>query len=138
MVGGETRFPATTMEKIMINDAQGHGVSGATGEAVEVYDRAARSYNSGYGDAIGLFDAALEAAPEFAMAHLAKAWSFTLANDPGLTGKARDLARTAAGLTLNERERGHLAALQQATEGARAAAVTLLDRHLMHYPFDLI
>jgi tetratricopeptide (TPR) repeat protein len=126
------------MEQPMIKDAQEHGVSGASGEAVGVYDEAARSYNSGHGDAIGLFDAAIDAAPEFAMAHLGKAWSFTLANDPGLTGKARDLARTAAGLTLNERERGHVAALQLATEGARAAAVTLLDRHLMHYPFDLI
>ena len=39
---------------------------------------------------------------------------------------------------MNDRERAHLAALRQAIDGARAEAVSLLDRHLMHYPFDLV
>src|SRR5580700_775381 len=108
------------MEQPMIEDAQGQSVSGATAESVTRYDLAVRAYNSGYGDAIGLFDATCDAAPDFVMAYLAKAW-----------------VATAENLAMNERERGHLAALQQATVGARAAAVTLLDRHLMHYPFDL-
>ncbi len=34
--------------------------------------------------------------------------------------------------------RAHLAALSDVTEGARAAAVAVLDRHLMRYPFDLV
>src|ERR1035438_164527 len=72
------------------------------------------------------------------MAHLTKAWMFTLANDPGLLPKARSLAQTAEGLAMNDRERAQLGALRQAIEGSRAAAVTLLDRHLMHYPFDLV
>jgi len=122
----------------MIKDAQGQSVSGATAESVAKFDQAVRAYNSGYGDALGLFDAAIEASPELVMAHLAKAWMFTMANDPGLAPKAQALARTAAGLAMNEREHGHLAALQQAVAGARIAAVTLLDRHLMHYPFDLV
>jgi tetratricopeptide (TPR) repeat protein len=126
------------MEQAMIKDAQDQMVSGATAESVTTYDKAVRAYNSGYGDALGLFDAACEAAPEFVMAHLTKAWMFTAANDPGLLPKAQGLVRTAAGLAMNDRERGHLAALQQAVAGARAAAVTLLDRHLMHYPFDLV
>jgi hypothetical protein len=72
------------------------------------------------------------------MAPLVQAWMFTLANDPGLLGKARALVQTAAALTMNDRERAHLAALEHATAGARSAAVALLDRHLMHYPFDLV
>ena len=44
----------------------------------------------------------------------------------------------AAGLTMNEREQGHLAALRQAVAGARSAAASVLDRHLMRYPFDLV
>ena len=39
---------------------------------------------------------------------------------------------------MNEREQAHLAALSHLVEGARAAAVAVLDRHLMHYPFDLV
>ena len=39
---------------------------------------------------------------------------------------------------MNEREQAHLAALSQLVQGARAAAVAVLDRHLMHYPFDLV
>ena len=122
----------------MIKDAQGQIVSGATAESVALYDQAVRAYNLGYGDSPRLFDAAREASPDFAMAHLGKAWLFTLANDPSLLDQARSLIQNAAGLTLNEREQAHLAALQQATAGARSAAASVLDRHLMRYPFDLV
>src|SRR5262249_7301167 len=122
----------------MIQDAQGHHLSGATEAAAATYDQAARALNLVHGDAIGLFDAAREAALGFAMAHLGKAWVFTIANDPGLRVKAAALVETAQGLTLNEREQAHLTALSHLTQGFRAAAVAVLDRHLMRYPFDLV
>ncbi len=122
----------------MIQDAQGHHLSGATVEAGATYDQAVRAFNLVHGDAIGLFDAAREAAPEFAMAHLGKAWVFTVANDPGLRTQAAALVEAARPLTLNEREQAHLAALTHLVQGARASAVAVLDRHLMHYPFDLV
>ena len=122
----------------MIKDAQGQIVSGATTECVALYDQAVRAFNLGYGDAPGQFDAAREASPGFAMAHLAKAWLFVLANDPVMLGNARSLIQAATGLALNEREQAHLAALQQAVAGARSAAAAVLDRHLMRYPFDLV
>ena len=122
----------------MIQDAQGHHVSGATREAVSAYDSAIRAFNLVHGDAVGLFDEACQAAPEFAMAYLGKAWVFALGNDPGLMTQARALIETARPLALNDREQAHLAALSHLTEGARAAAVAVLDRHLMRYPFDLV
>jgi tetratricopeptide (TPR) repeat protein len=122
----------------MIQDAQGHHLSGATEAAAATYDQAVRAFNLVHGDAIGLFDAAREAAPGFAIAHLGKAWVFTIANDPSLRTQAAALVETAQGLTLNERERAHLAALSHLVQGARAAAVAVLDRHLMRYPFDLV
>jgi tetratricopeptide (TPR) repeat protein len=122
----------------MIRDAQEHPLSGATDEAVSAYNDAIRAFILVHGDAIGHFDAARQAAPTFAMAHLGKAWVFTLANDPGLVTQARALVETVQPLTLNEREQAHLAALSHAVVGARAAAVAVLDRHLMHYPFDLL
>jgi tetratricopeptide (TPR) repeat protein len=122
----------------MSQDAQGHRLSGATAAAVAEYDRAVRAFNLVHGDAIGAFDAAREAAPDFTMAHLGKAWLFTMANDPGLLTQAKALVETARSLTLNEREQAHLDALSHQVQGARAAAVAVLDRHLMHYPFDLM
>src|SRR5215471_18858558 len=122
----------------MIQDAQGHQLSGATAEAVAAYDQAVRAFNLVHGDAVGLFDAAREAAPDFAMAHMGKAWVFAIANDPGLMTQARALVETTQPLPLNEREQAHLAALSHVVEGGRAAAVGVLDRHLMRYPFDLV
>jgi len=119
-------------------DAQGHHLSGATTASAVAYDEAVRAFNLVYGDAIGLFDAARQPAPDFAMAHLGKAWVFTVANDPVLRTQAQALVETAQSLPLNEREQAHLTALTHLCQGARAAAVGVLDRHLMRYPFDLV
>jgi tetratricopeptide (TPR) repeat protein len=126
------------MEPTMTQDAQGHYLSGATVEAATAYDQAVRAFNLVHGDSIGLFDAARQTAPDFAMAYLGKAWVYAVANDPGLMTQATALVETARPLRLNEREQAHLAALSHLVEGARAAAVAVLDRHLMHYPFDLV
>jgi tetratricopeptide (TPR) repeat protein len=72
------------------------------------------------------------------MAHLGKAWVFAIANDPGLLTQAKALVETARPLQLNEREQAHLAALGHLLQGSRAAAVAVLDRHLMSYPFDIV
>src|ERR1700732_3531065 len=126
------------MEPTMIQDAQGHHLSGATEAAITAFDQAVRAFNLVHGDSIGLFDAAWQAAPDFAMAYLGKAWVFTVANDPGLRTQAAALVETARPLTMNDREQAHLAALSHLGQGARAAAVAVLDRHLMRYPFDLV
>lgn len=122
----------------MIQDAQGHHLSGATAATMDAYDQAARAFNLVYGDAVGGFDAAREAAPDFVMAHLGKAWLFTMANDPGILTQAEALVESARPLPMNEREQAHLAALSHQVKGARAAAVAVLDRHLMRYPLDVV
>ena len=122
----------------MVQDAQGHHLTSATTEAGAAYDQAVRAFNLVCGDAVGLFDTARESAPEFAMAYLGKAWVFALANDPGLLTQAKALVETVQPLTLNEREQAHLAALSRLVQSAREAAVAVLDRHLMRYPFDLV
>jgi tetratricopeptide (TPR) repeat protein len=122
----------------MIEDAHGHQLSGAAAKAAAVFDEAVRAFNLVHGDAVALFDDARQAAPDFAMAHLGKAWVFAVANDPGLMTRAKELVDTARPLRLNEREQAHLAALTHLVQGSRAAAVAVLDRHLMRYPFDLV
>ena len=96
----------------MIKDAQGQSVTGATTDAIALYDQAVRAFNVGYGDVAGLFDAARNAAPDFVMAHLEKAWLLAFARDPTVTPHARTLLETTGNLAMNEREQGHFAALK--------------------------
>jgi tetratricopeptide (TPR) repeat protein len=121
-----------------MRDAQGHELSGATTEAVAHLDRAVRAFALIYGDVSAMYEAALEASPPLVMALLGKAWPLTLANDPLLAISARTLLDRARVLSMNDRERAHLAALSHAVKGHRAAAVAILDRHLMSHPFDLV
>lgn len=122
----------------MTTDAQGHQITGATTESAEQIDLAVRAFTTGHGDPIAHLDAARRATPECPLAHLGKAWILALANDSMLVNVARPLLEQARRLPLNEREGTHVAALTHAIEGHRIAAVTILDRHLMRYPHDLL
>lgn len=122
----------------MLKDAQGQAVSGATPQAVALFDEAMRAAGLAHGDVMGRLDAATAAAPDFVMPLIAKGWFFALARDPLLAGRTKALVQAAAALTTNERERSHLAALDKAADGARAAAIGMLDRHLMAWPFDIL
>jgi tetratricopeptide (TPR) repeat protein len=121
-----------------MRDAQGHELSGATTEAVGYFDSAVRAFTLIYGDAQGLYDAALSASPTFVMAYLGKAWPLVLANDPLMAVQAGHLIDKARNLPMNDRERAHIAALSHALKGHRASGVAILDRHLMSHPFDLV
>jgi tetratricopeptide (TPR) repeat protein len=125
-------------EHEMLQDAQGHAMTGATAEAADLYDKAVRAFTLSYGDTLGLFEAARKAAPGFAMAHIGKAWVLAGANDAVLVKGAGPLLDAARALPLNDRERTHLAALQHAVQGHRTSTISVLDPHLMHYPRDLL
>jgi tetratricopeptide (TPR) repeat protein len=122
----------------MVEDAQGHAMTGATREAADLYDQAVRAFTLSYGDVLGLAEAARKAAPGAAMTHIAKAWVLALANDAVLVKGAPPLMETARALSMNEREKAHLAALEHASQGHRAAALTVLDPHLMRCPRDVL
>ena len=126
------------MEWSMVKDAQGFALTGATVDTAAQYDQAVRAFALACGDAVSLLDAVREATPGFVMAHLAKAWLFVLARDPVVAGHIEALIGTAKALAMNERERAHLAALEQAADGALSAAVLILDRHLMQFPLDFL
>ena len=122
----------------MVDDAQGHAMTGATREAADLYDRTVRAFTLSYGDVLGLAEDARKAAPGAAMTHLVKAWVLALANDAVLVKGAPPLVAAAQALPMNERERTHLVALEHAILGHRAAALTVLDPHLMRHPRDLL
>jgi tetratricopeptide (TPR) repeat protein len=122
----------------MRTDKHGNAMTGTTGEAVEFFDQAVEAFNIYRGDPVGLLDRAIEAAPDFAMAHILKAHLFGLATEPEATQAARAIVGQAKTLRLNEREASHVAALDLLLEGRWTAAAEALDRHNADHPHDLV
>lgn len=122
----------------MTIDRQGNAVSGATAEAVELYDRAVEAFNIYRGDPVGLLDQAIETAPGFAMAHIVKAHLLGLATEPDATRDAKAILANVKSLRLSEREASHVAALDLLVEGEWTAAATALDHHHANYPYDIV
>ena len=119
-------------------DAQGNALSGATHEAAELFDVAVQSFNIYRGDPVGLADQAIAIAPDFAMAHLLKAYLFALATEPEANRVARAIVGTVKPLRLSEREASHVAALDLLLAGEWSAAATALDRHNADHPHDIV
>ncbi len=122
----------------MLTDRQGNALSGATAEAVVWFDGAAEAFNLYRGDPIALLDRAIEAAPRFAMAHLAKAHLYALATEPEAAAAAAATVTEVSGMPLNDRERSHVAALNLVLRGDWTGAALALDRHSMRHPHDLL
>ncbi len=122
----------------MFTDRQGNTLSGATGAAVAAYDEAVDAFNIYRGDPVALVDCAIAAAPEFAMAHILKAYLFAVATEPEAAAEAVIIVETAKGLVLNERERSHIAALDGLVANEWTDAAVALDHHNMRYPHDLL
>ena len=121
-----------------MRDAQGYELTGATVEAAAAYDRAVRAFALAYGDPLAELESARVAAPDCTMVHLARAWLSAMSNDPAGVASARTAVVPIRAMRMNEREASHLAALAHAAEGRWAAAVGVLDRHLMRFPLDLM
>ncbi len=122
----------------MTSDAQGNVLSGASRAAAERYDSGLRGFTLSYGDSLGDLDAALADSPAFVMAHLAKAWLFTLSNDTRGMALAGGFAAKADGLPMNAREAAHRRALSLMIGRQPDAAQLVLDRLLLSYPRDLL
>ena len=121
-------------------DADRHGqrVSGATAEAVAHFDQALSEFNLYRGDPVGTIDRALAAAPKFVMAHVLKAYLLAMATEPAAAVEARAIVASARGLTMDERERSHLVALDHLLHGDWSAAALALDFHNARHPHDLL
>ena len=122
----------------MIRDAQGNPVSGATVEAAQLFDQAIEAFNIYRGDPVGLLGQAIAAAPDFAMAHIAKAHLFGLATEPEATREAQAIVGRAKTLRLSQREASHVAALELMLQGNWNAAAEALDRHNAEHPHDIM
>lgn len=122
----------------MLSDAQENPLSGASPEAVEHFNAAVRAFNIYRGDPFAELNPAIKLAPEFTMAHLLKAYLFLLATEPEAARMARCAVDWARELPANEREKSHIAILDQALQGDWNKAAVAMDRHNIQYPRDLV
>jgi tetratricopeptide (TPR) repeat protein len=119
-------------------DRHGQRVSGATPEAIAHFDQALSEFNLYRGDPVATVDRALATAPKFVMAHVLKAYLFAMATEPQAAAEARAIVASARDLTLDERERSHLVALEHLLKGDWSAAALALDFHNVRHPRDLL
>ena len=122
----------------MPTDRQGNPVSGATPESVGHFDAALLAFNLYRDDPLAAVDRAIAASPGFVMAHVLKAYLLGLATEPLAGAQATEVMRGARGLSMDEREASHVAALDRLLAGNWIAAAVTLDFHNAAYPRDLL
>lgn len=122
----------------MLTDRQGNALTGATAETLEQYNHAVDAFNLYRGDPVTPLEQAIENAPDFAMARIAKIYLFALATEPAAAAAARAELAAVQGVRLNEREASHVAILAQLLAGEWSAAGLALDYHNLRYPHDLL
>ncbi|WP_421852170.1 tetratricopeptide repeat protein [Oricola sp.] len=112
--------------------------SGANAEAAQHFNAAMRALNIYRGDPVALADQAIEAAPEYAMAHILKGYLFGLATEPEAASEARSILSTARNLAKTDIETSHVAALEALLANNWTEAAVRLDRHNMEFPNDIL
>jgi hypothetical protein len=113
-------------------------LSGAEQAAMPAYRQALRELQCYCGDPVASVDAALAAAPGFALAHLLKAYLHLLGTEPEAIAVARACHGVAAPLAMTDRERGHLAAVGHINEGHWHDAARVLEDVAIDHPHDIL
>ena len=118
-------------------DSQDFELSHSNAEADAQIDKAVRAFTLGYGDANAHLSASLEHAPNCTMARLLQLWLRLLSNNSDIIAEVGPQLASICTDGWNDREKGHLEALQLASKRRWPSAVAVLDRLLMLYPHDL-
>jgi hypothetical protein len=122
----------------MITDRQGNTLTGANAKSADLFDQSIAEFNIYRGDPVALLDAAIELTPECAMAHITKAHLYALATEPEATTEAKRIVDMVKTLSLSDREKSHVKALDLLLAGEWTAAALVLDHHNIAYPHDLV
>jgi hypothetical protein len=122
----------------MVYDQQGNTLFGATQEAADYFNHAVAAFNIYRGDPITQADLAIQAAPDFAMAHILKAHLFGLATEPAANIAAAEIVQHLKSMELREREASHVHALELLLAGRWTDAAIALELHNSRYPLDIL
>ena len=121
-------------------DVRGLPITVANDEALTAYEKAVAGYLAQKRDTMDQLDAALDADPEFVMAHCLKAYLLKMAFDPAFLSTAREsleAARKAAG-GATDREKRHVIAAGLLLDQRAVDALATLDGIAIDYPTDLM
>jgi hypothetical protein len=121
-----------------VHDREGHVLTGASPEARDHYERGLDLLRCYIGDPLAAADAAIAAAPDFAMAHLLRAWLLLVGTEPAGFAAARDSLAQATPLVATARERGHAAAAAHLVDGGWHESARTLQRISIDHPRDLL
>ncbi|HYN61919.1 MAG TPA: tetratricopeptide repeat protein, partial [Rubrivivax sp.] len=102
------------------------------------YGRALRQFQCYIEDPVASTDAAIGVRPDFVMAHVLKAYLLLLGTEPETIAIARDCHATAARLSANARERGHIEAIGQLLDGNWHRAARVLEDVSIDNPRDAL
>ena len=94
-----------------LKDSLGNSVSGASADAIEIYEQALHEFRCYIDDPVATIDRALEDSPGFVMGYVLRAYLHLLGTEPEAIPVAREALASARGLSANARERGHLEAI---------------------------
>ncbi|HET9018119.1 MAG TPA: hypothetical protein VFN46_00940, partial [Acetobacteraceae bacterium] len=121
----------------MASDRFGYQLTTASEQAAEHYLRAVDCMLTANVGAAEALDAALQADPDFALAHIAKArWLQVFMR--GAEAQAEAAAARALCERVTPREARHIEIIARAVSGAAPQALELLDTHLAEYPRDAL
>lgn len=119
-----------------VKDSLGLVLTGATDASVALYEKAQHELRCFVGDPVGSVNGAIAASPGFVMAHVLKGYLYGLATEAAATAVAADCHAAAAGLGGTPRERAHVAALGQLTQGRWHEAGATLEDLTIEMPRD--
>jgi hypothetical protein len=121
-----------------LKDIRGLALTGATPAALAPFEAAVADLQCYRGDPVAGVDAAIEAAPGFAMAHALKAWLHLLGTEPSGLPVARAAHADAATAAGTARERGHVAAIGHLIDGRWHEAGRVLEDVAIDAPRDAL
>jgi len=123
----------------MQKDQWGYSVTTDNSDSVEALDRAFNAYFQFRTDAMVNLDAAIEADPQFALAHAARGILIESLKKPELYAKARHALEAAKSCQqpASTRENHYIAALEAVLDGQVTAAVTHYEQIVNDHPHDL-
>jgi tetratricopeptide (TPR) repeat protein len=119
-------------------DFHGQALTGATRDSVALLETALHQLRCYIGDPVATVDRALSASPALVMGHVLKAYLHLLGTEPLGIPVAREIHQHAVALPANERERRHLKAVGELTEGRWRDAGRTLEQLSIDDPRDLL
>ncbi|RZU02383.1 tetratricopeptide repeat protein [Rivibacter subsaxonicus] len=121
-----------------MKDSVGHELSGCNSQAIDLLERGLHEMRCFATDPLASADAAIAAAPDCVMAHVLRAWLHLLGTEAAAVPVARESWSTAVALPHNEREAGHLRAIELLCAGQWRAAARALEDLSIAFPRDAL